>query len=346
MSGGRQIGLAGVSQTFRGNALSAMGGELVAVDRATFDLNSDPPHVISLVGESGSGKSTIARMILGLQRPTAGEITYCGKDVYSLKGDDYDQYRREVQPVFQDPYGIFNPFYRVDRIFWKAIEKFGLAKSKAQGLGLIEESLEAVDLRPADVIGRYPHQLSGGQRQRVMLARVHMLRPSFIIADEPISMLDAAVRVLFLNVLLDFKERYGMTTLFITHDLSTAYYLGGEIMVISQGRIVERGPVETVMSSPAHPYTQQLIASVPVPDPDLRWKERLTVSEQTAEVRTRSRERCLFAERCPHVMDICWTARPAPMVVRPEQTASCYLYGPSSNGTGPHPAPRAVEVGE
>src|SRR5215218_476653 len=138
-----------------------------------------------------------------------------------------------------------------------------------------------------------------------------------------------------------------MTTLFITHDLSTAYYLGGEIMVISQGRIVERGPVETVMSDPAHPYTQQLIASVPVPDPDQRWTDRLTVSEQTAEVRSRSRERCLFAERCPHVMDVCWQARPGPMVVRPEQTANCYLYGPSSNGRAPHRAARAgAEVGE
>jgi oligopeptide/dipeptide ABC transporter ATP-binding protein len=286
-------------------------------------------------------------MILGLQRPTGGLITYCGRDVYTLKGRDYDEYRRDVQPVFQDPYGIFNPFYRVDRVFWKAIEKFGLAKTKAQGLGLIEESLEAVDLRPADVIGRYPHQLSGGQRQRVMLARVHMLRPAFIIADEPVSMLDAAVRVLFLNVLLDFKQKYGMTTLFITHDLSTAYYLGGEIMVISQGRIVERGPVETVMSNPAHPYTQQLLSSVPVPDPDLRWKERLTVSEQTAEVRTSSRERCLFAERCPHVMDVCWTARPGAMPVRPDQTAACYLYGPSANGARPAAGARAgAEVGQ
>ena len=202
------------------------------------------------------------------------------------------------------------PFYRVDRVFWKAIDKFGLTKSRAQGLGLIEESLQAVDLRPADVLGRYPHQLSGGQRQRVMLARVHMLRPAFIIADEPISMLDAAVRVLFLNVLLDFKERYGMTTLFITHDLSTAYYLGGEIMVISQGRIVERGHVDDVMNRPAHPYTQQLLSSVPVPDPDRRWTERITVSEQTAAVQSLSRERCLFAERCPHVMDRCWQERP------------------------------------
>jgi len=319
----KQIALDGVSQVFRGGLGTS---ELVAVDRTSFRLRADPPHIVSLVGESGSGKSTIARMILGLQRPTGGRVTYRGQDIYALSGKEHDAYRRDVQPVFQDPYGIFNPFYRVDRVFWKAIEKFGLSKSRAQGLGLIEESLQAVDLRPADVLGRYPHQLSGGQRQRVMLARVHMLRPAFIIADEPISMLDAAVRVLFLNVLLDFKERYGMTTLFITHDLSTAYYLGGEIMVISQGRIVERGQVDEVMNRPAHPYTQQLLSSVPVPDPDRRWTERITVSEQTAAVKSHSRERCLFAERCPHVMDQCWQERPTMRPAREGQLARCFLY--------------------
>jgi oligopeptide/dipeptide ABC transporter ATP-binding protein len=323
----KQIALHEVTQSFRGGALSAIGGELVAVDRASFHLSAEPPKITSLVGESGSGKSTIARIILGLQRPTSGTVTYNGKDIFHLDSAEYDQYRRDVQPVFQDPYGIFNPFYRVDRVFWRPIEKFGLAKGKADGLRLIEESLQAVDLRPADVLGRYPHQLSGGQRQRVMLARVHMLRPAFIIADEPVSMLDAAIRVMFLNVLLDFREKYGMTTLFITHDLSTAYYLGGETMVISQGRIVERGLAEDVITRPAHPYTQQLIASVPVPDPDARWTDRIEVSEQTAEVKSASRDRCLFAERCPHVMQKCWEARPAMMEARAGQVAACYLYG-------------------
>ncbi|TAK25356.1 MAG: ABC transporter ATP-binding protein [Chloroflexota bacterium] len=336
----KKISLEQVTQTFRGGALSAIGGELIAVDRATFTLTAEPPQIISLVGESGSGKSTIARIILGLQHPTAGRVLYNGKNIFKLDSAEYDRYRRDVQPVFQDPYGIFNPFYRVDRVFWRPIEKFGLAKSKANGLQLIEESLHAVDLRPADVLGRYPHQLSGGQRQRVMLARVHMLRPAFIIADEPVSMLDAAVRVMFLNVLLDFREKYGMTTLFITHDLSTAYYLGGETMVISQGRIVERGRAEDVITKPAHPYTRQLIASVPVPDPDSRWTDRLEVSEQTAEVRSRSRDRCLFAERCSHVSDHCWNARPAMMSAGNAQNAACFLYGTAEHDD------RAVAIAE
>jgi ABC-type oligopeptide transport system ATPase subunit len=281
-TGENTIALQNVTQVFRGAATRSTGGEFRAVDEVSFNLSTNPPQIVSLVGQSGSGKSTIARIILGLQRPTSGSVTYCGKDIYSLSGKEYDTYRRDVQPVFQDPYGIFNPFYRVDRVFWTAIKKFKLTTSKQQGLARIEESLHAVDLRPEDVLNRYPHQLSGGQRQRVMLARVHLLQPKFIIADEPISMLDAAVRVLFLNILIDFTQKYGMTTLFITHDLSTAYYVGGDIMVISHGSVVESGSVEKVLVNPSHPYTQMLLASIPVPDPDARWsgKPKLTLEEE------------------------------------------------------------------
>jgi peptide/nickel transport system ATP-binding protein len=164
-------------------------------------------------------------------------------------------------------------------VLWKAVKKFSLASGRAAGLALIEESLRAVKLEPEHVLGRYPHQLSGGQRQRIMLARVHMVRPAFIIADEPVSMLDAQVRKLFLDILLDFQRDHGMTTLFITHDLSTVYYLGGDVMVINKGVIVERGPVSTVMHEPSHPYTSLLLDSIPQPDPELRWKDRITVDE-------------------------------------------------------------------
>lgn len=267
--------LKGVQQRF--HARGAPGGYLTAVDDASFQLNAEPPQVVSLVGQSGSGKSTIARNVLGLQKPTAGTVEYDGKDIFKLSRAEYDRYRRDVQPVFQDPYAIFNPFYRVDRALWKAVNKFSLAPSRAAGLAMIEESLRAVKLEPEHVLGRYPHQLSGGQRQRIMLARVHMLRPSFIIADEPVSMLDAQVRKLFLDILLDFQRDHGMTTLFITHDLSTVYYLGGSVMVINKGVIVERGPVSTVMHEPSHPYTRLLLDSIPQPDPDQRWSDRIDV---------------------------------------------------------------------
>jgi peptide/nickel transport system ATP-binding protein len=280
MSDGKLIELRGVRQRF--HARGAPGGYLTAVEDASFTLAPDPPQIVSLVGQSGSGKSTIARNVLGLQKPTSGSVLYGGKDIFKLSRTEYDEYRRNVQPVFQDPYAIFNPFYRVDRVLWKAVRKFSLASGRAAGLALIEESLRAVKLEPEHVLGRYPHQLSGGQRQRIMLARVHMVRPAFIIADEPVSMLDAQVRKLFLNILLDFQRDHGMTTLFITHDLSTVYYLGGDVMVINKGVIVERGPVSTVMHEPSHPYTRLLLDSIPQPDPDLRWKDRITVDELEA----------------------------------------------------------------
>ncbi|MBO0743990.1 MAG: ABC transporter ATP-binding protein, partial [Candidatus Dormibacteraeota bacterium] len=179
------------------------------------------------------------------------------------------------QPVFQDPYAIFNPVYPVDRVFWKTIKKFGLARSRDEGMERIQDALDAVHLSPGAVLGHYAHQLSGGQRQRLMLARVLLLRPSFIIADEPVSMLDAQVRRSFLDLLVEFQELYGMTTLFITHDLSTVAYVGGEMKTIFQGSIVEEGTVEQVMTRPTHPYTKLLLASVPVPDPDRRWTDRV-----------------------------------------------------------------------
>src|SRR5262249_53415505 len=144
--GDGRIALEAVSQSFRGSAFRQLGGELTAVDEVSFELTAEPAHIVSLVGESGSGKSTIARIILGLQPPTGGAVTYRGKNVYTLRGDEFRQYRRDVQAVFQDPYGIFNPFYRVDRIFWTVIDKFKLAPSKEKGLALIEDSLRAVDL--------------------------------------------------------------------------------------------------------------------------------------------------------------------------------------------------------
>jgi peptide/nickel transport system ATP-binding protein len=271
------IELENVEQRF--HARGTPDGYLTALKDATFTLHSDPPQIVSLVGQSGSGKSTIARNILGLQKPTAGKISYDGKDIFKLSRSEYDDYRRNVQPVFQDPYSIFNPFYRVDRVLWKAVKKFNLTKDRAKGLAMIEESLNAVSLDPAGVLGRYPHQLSGGQRQRIMLARIHMLRPAFVIADEPVSMLDAQIRKTFLDILLNFRRDHGMTTLFITHDLSTVYYLGGEVMVINKGSIVERGPVDRVMHEPSHPYTRLLLDSIPQPDPDQRWTNRIEVDD-------------------------------------------------------------------
>jgi peptide/nickel transport system ATP-binding protein len=278
-----------------------------AVDGVSFRLPPEPT-IMSLVGESGSGKTTVARIVLGLLRPTNGGVYYRGQGIFV--GAWPRQLRREIQAVFQNPYSAYNPFYRIERIFQVPISKFGLARSRSQARERIEEALRAVDLRPEDVLGRYPHQLSGGQRQRVMLARLYVIRPRLVVADEPVSMVDAAGRVTFLNVLRDFRGRWGTSTLYITHDLSTARYLGGSIMVLYKGRIVESGETAEVTNAPLHPYTQLLIQSVPAPDPTRRWAEVLPALPETATVAPVSRDRCLYAERCTCSMGACWRERP------------------------------------
>lgn len=246
----------------------------VANREVSLVIEPSPPRLVSIVGESGSGKTTAARTLLGLQRPTSGVACWRGQDIYGLNRKARVAFRREVQAVFQDPYGIFNPFYKIDRVFDLAMKKFRLATSRPDKRRLIDEALEAVNLRPRDVLGRHPHQLSGGERQRVMLARAYLLRPKVIVADEAISMLDVAVRAVIMNIILDFKERLGISTVFITHHLSAAHYLGGDIMVMQRGNVVETGSAVGVMERPDHPYTRLLLESIPSPDPDQRWDTR------------------------------------------------------------------------
>ena len=306
-----------------------------AVDKVSFHM-PETPTILNLVGESGSGKSTIARLVLKLQKPTSGQVLYKGHNVFGGDRAWQRQYRRDVQGVFQNPYSVYNPFYRVERVFNMAIRKLGLPIPKAETHDRIAEALRAVDLRPGDVLGTYPHQLSGGMRQRVMMARIHLIRPRLVIADEPVSMVDAGIRASFLNILLDFRDRYGISTLFITHDLSTAEYLGGEIIVLYKGRIVERGATAEVTTSPKHPYAQLLMKSIPVADPSQRWQEELKAAPEAENTQVSSRERCLYAERCPHVMDICWRQQPVPAIVDTSEAvpreAACHLYSTPATG--------------
>lgn len=301
------------------------GGTIAAVDGVDMVL-PEQPTLITLVGESGSGKTTLSRMLLGLEKPTRGAIRYRGKDINTLTKMEWAVYRREVQAIFQDPYAIYNPFYHVEHVFNMAIRQFKLASNAAEARKLMDESLRAVDLRPGDVLGRYPHQLSGGERQRVMLARIHMLRPRVIIADEPVSMIDAAVRTLFMNILLDFRDQYGISCLFITHNLSTAYYLGGQLAVMCFGRIIESGDMDNIIEHPSHPYTRQLLSAVPSGDPERRWTTRASY-ENADRPLLHDAHRCVYAARCPHVMAICNQERPPDYVREGGATrVACYLY--------------------
>src|SRR5215470_5508687 len=201
----------------------------LALAGLSLSIDAEKPSVIAVVGESGSGKTTLARLLLGLAEPSGGEVRYCGVDLRKLTRDGRIAFRRDIQAIFQDPYGVYNPFYRVDHVLQTPLRCFGLAASRAQAQKLIGEALRAVGLQPEEILGRFPHQLSGGQRQRVMVARALLLKPKLLIADEPVSMVDASLRAIVLNSLRTLNIDLGIPIVYITHDLTTAYHVANAI---------------------------------------------------------------------------------------------------------------------
>jgi peptide/nickel transport system ATP-binding protein len=246
-------------------------------------IDADRPSIISVVGESGSGKTTMARMLLGLEMPTSGEVLYHGKDLRQLSPAARRDFRKNVQAIFQDPFGVYNSFYKVDHVLDTPLRKFKLAGSRSEARRMMEQALRLVGLQPENTLGRYPHQLSGGQRQRTMVARTLLLRPQVIVADEPVSMIDASLRATVLGNLLQLKRQFGISLVYITHDLTTAYQISDRIIVLYQGDVVEAGDPEQIVRSPQHAYTQLLIRSIPEPDPDQRWMEDDEDSEMAQE---------------------------------------------------------------
>jgi oligopeptide/dipeptide ABC transporter ATP-binding protein len=235
-------------------------GQMLAVQDVSFGVK--PGEVVSLIGESGSGKSTIGKMILGLVRTTRGEVTFDGRDISTLEGRALKSYYADVQGVFQDPFSSYNPIFKADRVFAMIRSAYFSGTTAPEWHAKLEQSLEAVNLNPGDVLGKYPHQLSGGQLQRMLIARALLLDIRLLVADEIISMLDASTRIDVLNLLGDLKSR-GLAVLFITHDLSLGNYISDRTMIMHRGAIVELGATERVFGNPLHPYTKSLLSSVP-----------------------------------------------------------------------------------
>jgi peptide/nickel transport system ATP-binding protein len=260
-----------VSKTFGGGVFS--GPAKVALAPCSFRLDGDEPRIVAIVGQSGSGKTTLARIILGFESPTSGTVLYRGQDLAKISAESGRQFRREVQAIFQDPYGSFNPFYKVDRTLAQPLVMFGLAQGRRAIYAKMEEACAAVGLRADEILGRFPHELSGGQRQRLMVARALLLRPKLIVADEPVSMVDASLRMTILANMQQLKTEHGISVVYITHDLATAYQVADYVLVLHEGQVVEAGPADEVIERPAHPYTTSLVDSIPWPDPDRRWPE-------------------------------------------------------------------------
>lgn len=271
----------GVSKTY---------GNVTALQPMSFKLDGEVPKIISIVGQSGSGKSTMGSLMLGFNPPSTGQVLFEGQDIANMNAVESLEFRKQVQAVFQDPYACFNPFYRVNHALRFPFKQFGYAKSEAHIKEKMEEACTAVGLDPALVLGRYPHQLSGGQRQRLIVARALMLSPKLLIADEPVSMVDASLRATILKNIYDLKDRYGISILYITHDLATAYHVSDYVIVLYQGHVAEAGPPEEVIGNPKHEYTRLLIDSIPWPDLDRSWGTPSTAAEDAERLDRLARE--------------------------------------------------------
>tara|TARA_B100001964_G_scaffold38695_1_gene42035 strand:- start:205 stop:1071 length:867 start_codon:yes stop_codon:yes gene_type:complete len=263
-----------------GTSFFAGNNELVALNEFNLNIPESPATITTIAGESGSGKTTIANLILGFTELTSGKILFGGKDINMMSKEEIYNYRRNIQAVFQDPFGVYNPFYRISHIFEIVIKHFKITSNKNDARELIEKSLNVVGLRGEEVLEKYPHQLSGGQRQRMMMARVHLIRPKIIVADEPVSMVDASLRAAILDVMLKLRDEDGISFIYITHDLSTAYQVGDDIIILYKGKVVETGKATNVIDNPTHPYVKLLIDSIPVPDPDHKWTEMINIPDE------------------------------------------------------------------
>jgi ABC-type oligopeptide transport system ATPase subunit len=276
------------SRIFGGGGLLGQRA-VVALDDFSLTIDDQQPSIVAVVGESGSGKTTMARLLLGLEAPSSGQTLYRGTDLRHVDKATWKDFRRNVQAILQDPFGAYNTFYKVDHVLTTPLRKFKLAESRDEVRSMMEQALRAVGLRPEDTLGRYPHQLSGGQRQRIMVARTLLLRPRVIVADEPVSMIDASLRATVLGNLLQLKREFGISLIYITHDLTTAYQISDRIIVLYRGRVVEEGDPDQIVNRPQHAYTRLLISSIPEPDPDRPWadsdlEEELNTDGDVAEV--------------------------------------------------------------
>jgi len=303
-----------------GSLLSRL--RITAVDDVSFDVM--PAEIFALAGESGCGKTTTARLILGFEEPTSGTIIYKkGKKRRKPKKREKVWFTQGVQAVFQNPFETFNPLRRAERYFFETVRNYGLAKGGRCAESLIDETLNAVGLSFKEVSGRYPSEFSGGQLQRVSIARALLTKPSLLLADEPVSMVDASIRMSIVNLFKQLRDEFGVSVIYITHDLATAYYVCDRIAIMFRGHIVEMGEVENVLMAPKHPYTKLLRESIPEADPKKRWKESVSLTD--IEHEEYLRKGCRFAGRCPEVMDVCRENVPPDFTVD-GVFVKCFLY--------------------
>jgi peptide/nickel transport system ATP-binding protein len=298
----------------------AVGGKtLFAVSDVSLEVGRG--ETLGLVGESGCGKSTLGRAVLQLRRPTSGRVSFDGTDLTRLDGEALRLMRRRLQLIFQDPIASLNPRRSIGDIVAEPLVIIGV-KDRGERERRVREVLAAVGLDPEVVMGRLPHEFSGGQCQRICIARALILEPELVICDEPVSALDVSIRAQILNLLEDMKRRYGLTLLFIAHDLAVVKAVSDRIAVMYLGRLCEVGPTEQLFARPAHPYTALLLEAIPVPDPTVRLAANLAVGEPPSPLAPPSG--CRFRTRCPRADVICAAEVPELREIAGGQFAACH----------------------
>ena len=297
-----------------------MGKKLVANDDISLSIDADRPVILSIVGESGCGKSTLCKMILRLYGPDKGEIILNGKSYANKKEYDPHQFKLDVQPIFQNPFETFSARKPVDSYLFNTALRLGICKTRAEAEKLIDETLRNVGMSLETVKGKYPTQFSGGELQRVSIARALITKPKLIIADEPVAAIDASMKMNIVNLFKELKDKYQVSFIYITHDLSTAYYVSDYIATLYRGGLIEYGPAKDIMDNPAHPYTELLMNAVPrVGD---KWDDSMVMPDM--EDKEFAITYCKFAPRCPYATDECRKNRPDMIDLGGERKVLCF----------------------
>ncbi|MGI2297086.1 ABC transporter ATP-binding protein [Paenibacillus sp. GXUN7292] len=300
-----------------------LGSKITAVDQIDLAITGEKPQILSIVGESGCGKTTLAKMILQLLEPSSGAIEIDGVPLsYYAKSKRRKAFYKKVQPIFQNPFTSFSSRRTVESYLYETAYNLDIAKSKQEAKQLIKEALQSVGLEYEQITGKYPNQFSGGELQRLSIARALIPKPRLIVADEPVAMIDASLRMNIVNLFKKLKDEYNVSFIYITHDLSTAYYVSDYIATLYRGNLIEYGKAREILSQPAHPYTELLLNSIP--RVGQKWDEEAKLPEM--ETKEYAMNGCKFAGRCAYVKEVCRSSKPPLMELENGHQVLCIKF--------------------